>query len=130
MNTTVRTPRLSSATRHRTRRVSILALSTLGFMFATGCGTELESALSSIPILPSSADISAEVLYTCDGVLTEAQMLSSIVTARIDRANGYTKSEEELNVLTNCTIDAVFTGVAVDHCTACKYAILDQVFGE
>jgi hypothetical protein len=98
--------------------------------FASGCGTELESVLSNISLLPDADSISAEVRDACADVMTETEILTSIVAARVDRANGVTKNEEQFTAATNCALDALFGDVDVDACTNCKNAILDQVFGE
>lgn len=94
------------------------------------CGTSLEDALSGIRILPDPESISADVRANCEGVLTEDEILSSIVAARIDQSNGITKQEELATGLQNCAIDALLGGPDISACNACKRAILDQVFGE
>ncbi|MCB9867807.1 MAG: hypothetical protein H6816_14365 [Phycisphaerales bacterium] len=94
-----------------------------------GCGTGVGDTLGGLGLFPDASSLTQEVKVACDGVLTEQEMVTDLLAARIDRANGYTKSEELLNVSTNCALDAAFSGVSAGDCTACKTAILDQVYG-
>ena len=87
-----------------------------------GCGADLTG------LLPDTT-VSASVLEACEGIKTEEQMITSIVSARIDRANGVTKNEEHLSAIQQCAADALTTGVDYDACLTCKDAVLDQVFG-
>ncbi|NOX59531.1 MAG: hypothetical protein GXP29_11840 [Planctomycetes bacterium] len=99
-------------------------------IFLGGCGTELENLLSGIRVLPDPDTISLDVRESCEGVMSEDDILAGILAARIDRANGFTSAEERSTVLRNCAVDALFNGVSPDGCNRCKLAILDQVFGE
>lgn len=112
------------------RRVTrVAAVAAFAAALVSGCGTALEDALGGFGQLPDASTLSQEVKTACDGVMTEQEMISGVLAARIDRANGYTRQEELLNISTNCALDAVFSGVSADACTACKSAILDQVYG-
>ncbi len=93
------------------------------------CGTSLEDALSGIRLLPDPEIISAEVHNSCDGFLTEDEILSGILAARIDQSNGVTKQQDLASALQGCAIDALLGGPDIDECNACKRSILDQVFG-
>lgn len=109
--------------------------STISFVMAActmtnGCGTSLDELLSGVRILPDPEIISLDVHENCDAVMTEDEILSSILAARIDQSNGVTKSEEEATALRSCAIDALLGGTTLDDCNTCKLAILDQVFGE
>ncbi len=95
-----------------------------------GCGTGLDELLSGVRVLPDADTISSDVRESCDGVMTEDEILSSIVAARIDQSNGFTKAEEESTALQNCAIDALFGLANITECNNCKLAILDQVYGE
>ncbi len=97
---------------------------------AIGCGTGLDELLSGVRILPDPDIISLDVRESCDGVMTEDEILTSILAARVDQANGITKAEEESTALQNCALDALFGGADITDCNNCKLAILDQVFGE
>jgi len=94
-----------------------------------GCGTELERYLSDIALFPDAGSISLDVREACAGVLAEQQMLTSLIAARIDQANGYTKEEELASAAVSCALDELVGGAPADDCTACKSAILDQVYG-
>lgn len=114
----------------RLRRVmGVAAAIAFAAALISGCGTALEDALGGFGLLPDASTLTQEVKTACDGVMTEQEMVSSVLAARIDRANGYSKQEELLNASTNCALDAVFSGVSAEACTACKSAILDQVYG-
>lgn len=122
----LRTKRTST---HACQSAGYLALLALIAVSATSCGTELTDALSGLSLFPDASSISAEVLAACEGVMTEQEILTHIVAARIDRANGVTKAEERLTASRNCSVDALLGSTDVDACTTCKYAILNQVFG-
>lgn len=94
------------------------------------CGSGLEEALSGIRLLPDPDTISADVRERCTAILTEDEILSSTLAARIDQANGITKQQELATALQSCAIDSLLGGAEITECNACKRAILDQVFGE
>ncbi len=113
-----------------TGRNSIAILGCCMGLVACGCGTPLDELLSGVRLLPDPAIISLDVHDQCDALMTEDEILSSILAARIDQSNGVTKAEEESTALQNCAIDALLGGTPLDECNNCKLAILDQVFGE
>jgi hypothetical protein len=107
--------------------MGVIALATC--MLASGCGTQLQTVLSDFGVLPSASQVSQPVRTACDGVMTETQMLTEILSARFDLSNGYTRSEEEVSAFTGCTLDSIGADFTFDECTTCKSAILDQVYG-
>jgi len=114
---------------HKSEQVRVVVV-LLAAAALSGCGADLTEVLSEVDFLPNASSISAEVRTACAGVMTEQEILSSMLAARIDRMNGITKSSEQATALQNCAIDALLGEVTLDACTACKDAILDQVFGE
>lgn len=109
-------------------KIGLPLLCVLGALL-NGCGTELDGYLSDIALFPDADSISLDVREACAGVLAEQQMLTSLIAARIDQANGYTKEEELASAAVNCALDELVGGAPADDCTACKNAILDQVYG-
>jgi hypothetical protein len=107
-----------------------MALAPLMGLVASGCGTPLDELLSGVRLLPDPAIISLDVHDNCDAVMTEDEILTSILAARIDQSNGVTKAEEESTAFQSCAIEALFGGTDITECNNCKLAILDQVFGE
>ena len=99
-------------------------------LLITGCGKPLDELLSGVRLLPDPEIISLDVHEQCDAVMTEDEILSSILAARIDQSNGVTKTEEETTALQNCAIDALLGRTTLTECNACKLAILVQVFGD
>jgi hypothetical protein len=120
---------MAAIPRKTANRTFLHVLGLLCGSIVCGCGSELEGVLSGINLLPDASTISLDVREACEGMMSEQEMLTSILAAQIDQANGYTKSEQLLNVTTNCALDAAFTGVSADDCAACKTAILDQIYG-
>jgi hypothetical protein len=104
-------------------------LATAGLLLPTACGTGVDGLFSGLGLVPDASSISLDVRDACDGVMTEQEMIGSILAARVDRANGITKSEEQVNAIQGCAADALTSGVDYDACMTCKEAILDQVFG-
>ena len=79
--------------------------------------------------LGNEALISSDVREVCEGVLDDAEILSSLMAARVDQFNGYTKSEELQTARQGCTVQVFGSDLGVEECIACKTAILNDVYG-
>ncbi len=107
-------------------RYPIAVIGMLTAALVAGCGNGF---LADLDLLPSADDISDELRADCAGVMTDDEITTALIAARLDRLNGYTKDEERATALQNCTIDALFSDVAIDDCMTCKGAILDEIYG-
>jgi hypothetical protein len=87
-----------------------------------GCDVTTEALLG-------ESTVSEEVREACTGVMSESDMFTAVTIARIDRLNGYTRTEEFQAAAQGCTTDSALGGADYDQCMVCKTAILDVVYG-
>ena len=103
-------------------RPSWIALA-MGIVWALGGCAAIDNPLGNEALIPSG------VREACEGVLDDAEILSSLMAARVDQFNGYTKSEELQAARQGCAVQVLGSDLGVEECVACKTAILDEVYG-